>query len=89
MTSAKHTEHSVAQLHELGIDPATPPAEAVTKLASLRTGENEHAIARALGQIATPEAVRLLDDLARGDPAVRLTREAVAARERIKQRESR
>jgi WD domain, G-beta repeat len=43
----------------------------------------------ALEQTATPEALRLLDDLAHGDAAARLTREAVVARERIKHRESR
>jgi hypothetical protein len=43
----------------------------------------------ALEQIGAPEALRLLDELARGDGAARLPGEAAAARDRIKQRESR
>jgi len=38
----------------------------------------------ALEQIATPDALRLLETLAAGEPSARLTREAMAARERLK-----
>jgi hypothetical protein len=64
MTSAKRkTEDSVSQLRELGFDPAVPPAEAIAKLASLRTDSNNIAIARALGQIPTPEAAAMLAEM--------------------------
>lgn len=63
MTSAKQTENPLTQLRELGIDPDTPPAEAVAKLASLRTGENDTEIARALGQIVIPEAAAMLAEM--------------------------
>jgi hypothetical protein len=39
-----------------------------------------------LEQIATPEAVRLLESLAKGEPAARLTREARESLERIRKR---
>lgn len=40
----------------------------------------------ALEQIATPEAVRLLEALAGGEPGARLTREATATLDRVRQR---
>jgi hypothetical protein len=63
MIPAKQTETSISQLRELGFDPSAPPAEAVAKLASLRTSANDIAIARALGQIAAPEAAALLTEM--------------------------
>ncbi len=66
MTSAKQTDDSVAHLRELGFDPTAPPAQATAKLESLRSGANQVAIARALGQIAAPEAVALLAEMEMG-----------------------
>lgn len=66
MTSAKQTDESLAQLRGLGFDPAAPPAEAIEKLSSLRTDENAIAIARALGQIAAPEAAEMLAQMELG-----------------------
>jgi hypothetical protein len=64
MTSAKQkTEDSVSQLRELGFDPNAAPADAISKLASLRTEANDIAIARVLGQIATPEAAAMLAEM--------------------------
>jgi hypothetical protein len=63
MIPAKQTETSISQLRELGFDPSAPPAEAVAKLASLRTSANDIAIARALGQIAAPEAAAMLTEM--------------------------
>ena len=64
MTSAKQkTEDSISQLRELGFDPSAAPADAVAKLASLRTDANNTAIARALGQIAAPEAAAMLAEM--------------------------
>ena len=37
-----------------------------------------------LERLATPEAAALLDDLARGPSAARLTRDAAAARDRLR-----
>jgi hypothetical protein len=37
-----------------------------------------------LERLATPEAAALLDELARGPPAARLTRDAAAARDRLR-----
>ena len=63
MIPAKSTEASILQLRELGFNPDLPPAEAIAKLASLRTSANEIAIARALGQIAAPEAAAMLAEM--------------------------
>jgi hypothetical protein len=63
MIPAKQIETSISQLRELGFDPSAPPAEAVAKLASLRTSANDIAIARALGQIAAPEAAAMLTEM--------------------------
>lgn len=63
MIPAKQTETSISQLRELGFDPGAPPADAVAKLASLRTSANNIAIARALGQIAAPEAAAMLAEM--------------------------
>ncbi len=63
MIPARQTETSILQLRELGFDPGAPPAEAVAKLASLRTSANDIAIARALGQIAAPEAAAMLAEM--------------------------
>jgi hypothetical protein len=60
MTSAKQTENSLARLRELGFDPGVAPADAIAKLAMLRGAPNDIAIARALGQIAAPEAAAML-----------------------------
>jgi len=64
MTSAKQKkEDSVSQLRELGFDPTAAPADAISKLASLRTEANDIAIARALGQIAAQEAAVMLAEM--------------------------
>jgi hypothetical protein len=63
MVPAKQTETSISQLRELGFDPTAPPADAIAKLASLRTSANDIAIARALGQIAAPEAAAMLAEM--------------------------
>jgi hypothetical protein len=61
MTSAKKkTEDAISQLRAIGFDPSVPPADAVAKLASLRTDSNQIAVARALGQIVAPEAAAML-----------------------------
>jgi hypothetical protein len=67
MTSAKkQTEDAISQLREIGFDPGVPAADAVAKLASLRAGSNQIAIARALGQIAAPEAAAMLASMELG-----------------------
>jgi hypothetical protein len=66
MPSAKETENSISQLREHGFNPAAPATEAVAKLASLRTDANGIAIARALGQIAAPEAAAMLAEMEAG-----------------------
>jgi hypothetical protein len=63
MIPAKQTDTSISQLRELGFDPGAPPADAIAKLASLRTSANDIAIARALGQIAAPEAAAMLAEM--------------------------
>jgi len=64
MTSAKQkTEDSISQLRGLGFDPSASPADAIAKLGSLRTDANNIAIARALGQIAAPEAAAMLAEM--------------------------
>jgi hypothetical protein len=63
MIPAKQIETSISQLRELGFDPGASPADAVAKLASLRTSANDIAIARALGQIAAPEAAAMLAEM--------------------------
>jgi hypothetical protein len=63
MTPAKQTETSISQLRELGFDPGAPPAEAVAKLASLRSSINDIAIARALGQLVVAEAAAMLTEM--------------------------
>jgi hypothetical protein len=66
MIPAKQTETSISQLREVGFDPDAAPADAVAKLASLRTRSNDIAIARALGQIAAPEAASMLAEMEAG-----------------------
>ena len=63
MIPEKQIEPAISQLRELGFDPGAPPADAVAKLASLRTSENDLAIARVLGQIAAPEAAAMLAEM--------------------------
>jgi hypothetical protein len=63
MIPAKQIETSISQLREFGFDPGAPPADAVAKLASLRTSANDIAIARALGQIAATEAAAMLAEM--------------------------
>jgi hypothetical protein len=63
MIAAKESEPSISQLRELGFDPEASPADAVAKLASLRASANPAAIARALGQIAAPEAAAMLAEM--------------------------
>jgi hypothetical protein len=84
MIPAKQTETSISQLRELGFDPSTPPAEAVAKLASLRTSANDIAIARALSQIAAPEAAAMLTEMETGTSG-RLRREIRRALFRLRQ----
>ena len=84
MTSAKPTDESLAQLRRLGFDPVAPPAEAIAKLASLKKAENEVAIARALGQIATLEAAEMLAQMEVGASGV-LRREVRRSLFRLRQ----
>jgi hypothetical protein len=66
MIPAKPTETSLVNLRELGFDPGAPPADAVAKLASLRTRANDIAVARVLGQIHAPEAAAMLAGMEAG-----------------------
>ncbi|MBV8053780.1 MAG: hypothetical protein JO071_00900 [Deltaproteobacteria bacterium] len=84
MIPAKQTETSISQLRELGFDPSAPPADAVAKLASLRTGANQIAIARVLGQIAAPEAAAMLAEMEVGTSG-RLRREIRRSLFRLRQ----
>ena len=63
MIPEKQIEPAISQLRELGFDPGAPPGDAVAKLVSLRTSENDLAIARVLGQIAAPEAAAMLAEM--------------------------
>jgi hypothetical protein len=63
MTPAKQTESSLSQLRELGFNPGGSSADAVAKLRSLRSTSNDLAIARALREVAAPEAVALLAEM--------------------------
>jgi hypothetical protein len=85
MTSAKEkTEDSIAQLLNLGFDPAASAADAIAKLAALKTDTNQVAIARALGQIAAPEAAAKLADMEVGTSG-RLRREIRRSLFRLRQ----
>jgi hypothetical protein len=66
MTAAKQADPSISELRELGFDPDAAPADAVARLASLRTSASDIAIARALGQIAAPEAAAMLAEMEAG-----------------------
>jgi hypothetical protein len=54
------------KLRERGFDPAAPPAEAVAKLAELRGGADDLAVAQALGEIAAPQSAAMLAQMETG-----------------------
>jgi hypothetical protein len=58
----------------------------LTKLETSPEAFRRGRVLEILEQIATPDALALLDTLARGAPEARLTREAMAARQRLRER---
>jgi hypothetical protein len=61
----KQIDQDILRLREMGFNPDAPAAEALAKLRELRTSRrvSDIAIARALGNVADPDAVRMLTEM--------------------------
>jgi hypothetical protein len=93
-------EQAAKELAKLGPGAAAPLRAALEKQPTLELRQRIEALLAAwdddwrrsdraleiLEAVATPEARTLLEELARGDPAARLTREAQASLERLRRR---